>query len=412
MALNTDTRQHSRVLVLSTWNPFPPTNGSRIRAYHLIRALASKYDVTLLAFAGHANGEPFTEPRRDWPGLKIFPVMADPYRHVVRSRPIRYLSPIPLSYWRSSHMSAVVEETMAKGSFELQVALGIPAARHLRDYSTPTIVDVDTSLSFALRERYQAATGSLRRLATWLSWAKAAWLERRILRPVAACTVVARHERPYLQRLVGNAVQVKVSPNGVDCYNYQPQFADKVPNRLIYNGALTYDVNFEAMRYFLAAVYPRIRRHEPDVELYITGRTDGVTLSSLALDDSVHLTGFVDEIGDVVGRSTVAIAPIWEGGGTRIKILEAMALGTPVVSTSKGAEGLMVEPEEEILLADDADRFASQTIRLLNNPELRMRVAQRARRLVERHYDWRDVGEAFCQLIEQVAEQHSRPRLD
>jgi glycosyltransferase involved in cell wall biosynthesis len=132
-------------------------------------------------------------------------------------------------------------------------------------------------------------------------------------------------------------------------------------------------------------------------------------LSGLHLDESVEVTGYVEDVQSLVASAWACVVPIREGGGTRLKILEAMALGIPVVSTSKGAEGLDVTPEQDILIADEPPEFAAQVVRLLRKPGLRERLAGNARRLVEEHYDWRTSGHKFVRLVESVREGANRP---
>ena len=160
----------------------------------------------------------------------------------------------------------------------------------------------------------------------------------------------------------------------------------------------------EAIDFFLDEVYPLIRSQCPGVRLRITGSLQGVDTSSLRLDPSVTLTGFIEDIRTVVASSWVLIAPILSGGGTRHKILQAMAARTPVVSTPKGAEGLEVIDGVDVLLADDPEAFAACTIRLLRNPELRRQLAANARQLVEVHYSWSEIGGRFVDLVESVVE--------
>ena len=138
----------------------------------------------------------------------------------------------------------------------------------------------------------------------------------------------------------------------------------------------------------------------PQASLTITGSTAGVRLDGLKLTPQVHLSGYVDDVRPIVARAACCVVPIRRGGGTRIKILEAMALGTPVVSTSKGAEGLAVTPEENILIGDTAEEFAQQTVRVLTNPVLRGHLADAARYFVEQHHDWITIGKNFPNLVE------------
>jgi len=161
------------------------------------------------------------------------------------------------------------------------------------------------------------------------------------------------------------------------------------------------------MAYFLGQVYPRIRQSRSDVRVCITGSTRGLNLGGLPLDDSVVLTGFVEDIRPEIAGAWVAVVPILSGGGTRIKILEAMALGTPVVSTSKGAEGLDAVHEQHILIADDPAAFADCALRLMRDLLLRKRLATNARQLVEERYDWAQIGSRFARLLERTAA-HSR----
>ena len=173
---------------------------------------------------------------------------------------------------------------------------------------------------------------------------------------------------------------------------------------LIFNGALTYFANYQAMAYFLERIYPLIRAECPQVRLAITGRTEGVALAALRADESVTFTGYLSDIRPLVAGSSVCIAPLLEGGGTRLKILEAMALGTPVVATSKGTEGLGATHGEHLLIADDPAEFARHTIALLKDAELRARLAVQARAFVQARYDWEPIGRQFTALVERVVE--------
>jgi polysaccharide biosynthesis protein PslH len=198
-----------------------------------------------------------------------------------------------------------------------------------------------------------------------------------------------------------------VVPNGVDCDRNRPGLAPGEPQRLVYNGALTYQANYDAVKYFLAEIYPLIRKAQPDVTLAVTGSTQGVNLADLALSDGVKLTGYLDDVRPVVAGSRVCVVPLQEGGGTRLKILEAMALGTPIVSTSKGAEGIEARHGEHLLLADDAASFAECTLSLLRDTDLRQRLAVNARRLVEERYDWTRIGERFAGLVEDAVKRQT-----
>lgn len=254
------------------------------------------------------------------------------------------------------------------------------------------------------RERYDRASGITQRVRCWVSWRKSRWYEGRMYPRFDLVTMVSEVDRQSTLSSVGaDRVVVAVVPNGVDCDHNHPGLAERKSNMLVYNGALTYSANYDAMQWFLAAVYPQIKKRVPDVSLAITGSTKGADLAGLMLDDSVRLTGYLDDVRLPVAAATVCVVPIREGGGTRLKILEAMALGTPVVATPKGAEGLNVVNGEHCLIASSPEAFAAQTVSLLRRADLRERFAASARSLVEREFSWEQIGRQFVGLIEEAA---------
>ncbi len=392
-----------RILALSTWYPHPPDNGSKIRAHYLLKALHDRHDVTVVAFCPSQDVD-HARQIDDVAHLNIRPVYDDPFRHAAESQWAKFASPIPVIYRPSQAMQQAVIELTAGKSWDVIVVIQGPAAPYVLPLkSTPKVLDIDTALSFQMRERYSAHGG----LRTWLSWQKAQLYERRLFRQFQACTLVIDSEQPYLQALTGTASAVSVVPNGVDCGRNRPGLFAMRPNSLVYNGALTYSVNYDAAQYFLKDVYPLIRQQQPEVTFTVTGSTKGVDRSGLQLDASVTLSGYVDDIRSVVGSSAICVVPLRQGSGTRLKILEAMALGTPVVSTTKGAEGLGVRHGEHLLLADDAPTFAQHTLALLSDPALGQRLSAQARQLVEQHYDWSSIGQRFLRLVENVADRRT-----
>jgi glycosyltransferase involved in cell wall biosynthesis len=397
-----------RILFLSTWFPYPPDNGSKIRVYHLLRALARDHAVTLLSFA-------FATARPGQPGdlhslcadVQVVPV--DPFvanragilrtfvsGRPLASRPIPAMSQLVASALRSKAFDAIVASTDMMGHYALQAPPSIPK-----------ILEEHNSMTHWMWERYTEQTKPLQRARCWTSWQKQRLYEGRTYRQFDLITMVSGVDRAVTLATIGSErARVEVVPNGVDCRLNHPGPARPVPHRLVYNGALTYSANHDAMRYFLADIYPLIKRQVSEVSLTVTGSLSGVNIAGLAIDESVCLTGYVEDVRVPVAGAAVCVIPIRQGGGTRLKILEAMALGTPVVSTSKGAAGLEVKPGQDILLGDDPDEFAAQVVRLLRDGNLRAQLSANARRLVEQQYDWDQIGGRFVNLVEDVASRH------
>ena len=392
------------ILFLSAWFPYPPDNGSKIRVYHLLRALAQRHEVTLVAFAfGTAKPEAASELREICQRGVVLPV--DPIQRSRRSTLHTFLSLIPTAASLLPEMQALVGEVAATTNYDTVIASTMTMSRYalaLPERGT-RILEEHNSLSRWMYERFQAQGSALERLRCWLSWRKARSFEAHLYRHFDLVTMVSCEDHAVVSTVLqSEPPRLAIVPNGVDCRYNHPHIhiAEPSPQQLIYNGALSYSANFDAMSFFLTKIYPLIKNGCPEVQLSITGSADGVDLGALPLDPSIRLLGFLDDVRTAVAGAAVMVAPIREGGGSRLKILEAMALGTPVVATSKGAEGLEVVDGEHLLIADDPAAFAAATLRLLREPVLRARLATNARRLVEERYDWSHIGASFVELVE------------
>jgi glycosyltransferase involved in cell wall biosynthesis len=401
-----------KILFLSTWFPYPPDNGSKLRVYHLLRALSSRHEVALISFAFDtaAPGEA-AELSRCCSSVQTVPVNPFEFNRAGSLR--TFLSAAPVAFRPIAVMRRLVDEVWQRGAFDaVSASVEVTAAYALTLSSgVPKILEEHNCQTRWMGERYAAQKGMLRRARCWVSWRKSQRYEARLFPQFDLVTMVSEQDRRISQSLLkGQNGRVAVVPNGVDCQHNRPGLAQPQPDRLVYNGSLTYDANYDAMRFFLADIYPRIRQAAPAVSLAITGATQGVDQGGLNLDNSVHLTGYVADVRIPVAEATVCVVPLRQGGGTRLKILEAMALGTPVVATAKGAEGLEVVDGEHLLLADTPEAFAAATLRLLGDPALRARLSVSARRLVEARYDWSAIGRRFVALVEEtVARRQTLP---
>jgi glycosyltransferase involved in cell wall biosynthesis len=397
------------VLFLSTWFPYPPDNGSKIRVYYLLQALAQVHAVTLVSFAfDTAQPEQPGDLRSLCAGLRVAPV--NPFT-VNRAGALRtFLSPSPVVSRPIPTMNTLVADVLRTNTIDAIIAsTEITAQYALHSQRTPAstvkILEEHNSLTRWMRERYAEQTNLAQRMRCWVSWQKTRRYEARLFRQFDLVTMVSEQDRAVcLTDLPGHRGQVEVVSNGVDCTHNRPGLAEPQPDALVFNGSLTYSANYDAMRWLLAEIYPRIRAQVPGISLTITGSISGVDLAGLALDDSVHLTRFVDDVRIPVAEAAVCVIPIRQGGGTRLKILEAMAAGSPVVSTSIGAEGLEVADGEDIILADSPEHFADGIIRLLRDPERSERLRTNGRGLVAQRYDWRAIAPrldaAYANLIE------------
>jgi glycosyltransferase involved in cell wall biosynthesis len=389
-----------RVLFLSRWFPHPPDNGSKIRIFHLLKALTARHTVHLVSF----DSELVTNAQRLALQLHCASVETTRYRPF-QPNSLRalagFLSPRPRSV--EDTFSPEFQALAVRAAHTHQPEVVIASQIDMTPYALalPVRRKIFEELELAtLHEQYTRAAAWPRKLRAGLMWWKQARYARGLLRAFDICTVVSAEEQQRAQALTAHPDRIHIIPNGVDVARMTGEFGPVEPDTLIYSGALTYSANFDAMDYFLREIYPRVRAERPSVQLRVTGKTDDVLTARLPRAPGVTFTGYLEDVRPAVARSAVCLAPLRLGGGTRLKILEAMALGTPVVATAKGAEGLAVANGHDILIADDPAAFAAAVLRLLREADLRQRLSANARRTVAAQYDWAAIGQRFTQVIE------------
>jgi glycosyltransferase involved in cell wall biosynthesis len=389
-----------RVLFLSRWFPHPPDNGAKLRILNNLRYIGARHELVLIAL-GERSVVADLEAHR---ALRAFcaRVHAVPYRSFRPSSPravAALLSNQPrfLIDTFQPKINTLVEAEIKRELPDVIVASQIDMLPYaLRKSGVPVVPVVLEELELSIHA--DAATTGMRSKLTWF---KLSHYLKRVLPRLAACTVASEREAANVRRIISEYDRLTVIPNAVDVAAYRGDYGAVEPDSLIFSGALTYQPNEDAMRFFLAEVYPRVLAEVPQAHLKITG-AQPKDMSPLPSQANVVLTGAVADVRPLIARSAVSVVPLRVGGGTRLKILEAMALSTPVVATSKGAEGLAATPGENLLIADTPAEMAAAIVRLLRSPDARHSLANAARRLVETHYDAPVIGARLEALLESV----------
>lgn len=398
-----------RILFLSSWFPYPADNGSKIRIFNLIKQLSNHHEVDLLSFTSEpVDNLRLAEMRTYCHMVKVLdkPVFNPGRRRAIMAFFSRKPRSVVDTY--SPNMQRLVWRAGQEQKFDLVIAsqLGTAIYTHSIPGVSKLIEEVELS---TLYEQYITQHQPIKKLRHGLMWWKWVNYTNELVRESNGCTVVSEKERQKLLHISHGTKNwkdsrpIKVIPNGVDMKFYNSDYGQPEPYTLSYVGALTYNANFDAAQYFLKKIYPLIKANCPEVRFSITGKLDRVPLHRLPAAQGVSFTGYLDDIRPVLARSWVSVVPLRIGGGTRLKILESLALGTPVVSTRKGAEGLDLVDGRDILIADDPGSFAECVIRLLKNPELREKLGQNGRKAVAAHYDWNRIGSAFRDFVDVVA---------
>jgi polysaccharide biosynthesis protein PslH len=387
-----------RILFLSRWLPWPANNGSKLRIYNLLRGLSKEYEINLIIFDDQLSDSALA------PEIKtICREVRTLYRRPFRPNSIRGrlgflgLTPRSITDTYSHEMARTIRSTISEWKPDLVIASELDTAIYQQFFGDLPALFEEVEVGL-VAGRYAKSKSTLEHVRNGLTW----WKHRRYLanlsRKFQACTVVSENEKKLLMQ-INPETKIEVVPNCINFADYQEVQQLPEPDTLIFSGSFKYYPNYEAVSWFLGNVYSKIHAIRPNVHLVVTGDHANLPLPNAC---NVVLTGFVDDVKSTIARSWVSLAPILSGGGTRLKILESMALGVPVVSTTKGAEGLEVKNEKHILIADTPEEFSAAVLRLLSEPGLRERISADANQLIKEKYDWKVVFPRFIDLINTI----------
>lgn len=397
-----------KILFLTPQLPYPPHQGTTIRNYNLIRHLAARHTIDLLTFL--APGQQAHGPTPLDQLCRRLAHLPQPVR-TLRQRAIDiFRTPLPDMALRleSKEMHALMAGWLQDGYDIVQVE-GIEMAQYGRHaltvFSTegkrPRLVFDDHNCEYLLQKR--SALADLRHPKRWpaalyslIQWQKLRQYERRICQCADAVLTVSPVDQQAIQHLAPG-VSVAMIANGIDSEQTKPPRppAPPHPRTLLFTGKMDYRPNIDAVLWFAKEVLPLIVQEVPTVRFQIVGMNPHARLDGLRQDSAITITGAVAEIDPYLQAATVYVVPLRVGGGTRFKVLEAMLYGKPIVSTALGVEGIAVQDEAELLLANTAHTFAAAVVRLLRDAEtgnaLGSKLGAAAHQFVVNAYSWQQI---------------------
>lgn len=396
-----------RLLFISWWWPYPANNGSKIRIYNLLRQLSTQHQVTLLSFAEAEEATPEQQAHLRAFCARVEAVTKPIYQPTAAKALAGYFSRWPRSL--VDVYSSEMEHRILQIAREFPVDVIIASQQQTMRYvellpDTPTILEEAEVTAFHDR---MAESHGIARLRSQLTLTKLEHSLQKMMARGVAITVVSEAENDYIKHFAPRASRIEVIPNGVDTVTHRPDPAAlPEPYSLIYTGSVTYQPNHQAVVYFIDEVWPLIRQQYPQATFTVTGSTGKVDVDALAAQPGVRFSGQLPSVVKALQRSCALVVPLRTGGGTRLKILEAMALGVPVISTTKGVEGIHAQDGEHLLIANTPQEITRAVDRIFQDEALRNRLVVSARKLVEREYDWQVIARQMSDLIEQVARRY------
>ncbi len=391
------------ILVLAPYPPYPPRFGGAARIFHLVRVLAAAHRVTLLCFAS-SEERASLGPLREM-GIAVHTVDYPAGARWKRLHQLRSLVGRAYAYHAnySPQMAATLTALLARHRFDVvQLEFGDMAGYYRRPDTVLTVLD-EHNVEYRLLERtWRQERGPLRRLYNRVQSRKLRRDELGACRRVDAILTTSDVDRAALAHDVPG-IPIRVVPNGVDTAYFVPRATGDAedPARIVFTGAIDYQPNSDAVLHFCADILPRIRAAVPEATFAVVGKDPPDRVRRLQ-GDGVLVTGTVADVRPWMRQAAVFVVPLRVGGGTRLKILEALAAGCAVVTTSLGCEGIELTPGSDVLVADRPAEFAGAVVRCLRDPALRAGLGARGRELVERRYRWEAIGERLSAFYQEL----------
>jgi sugar transferase (PEP-CTERM/EpsH1 system associated) len=380
-----------KILVLDEEFPYPLNTGKRIRSYHLLRGLARRHEVHYLAYGQEASPgfealaearmNPIAVPRRVPPksGLMF-------YIRLLTNRFSRDPYIVTSHYSREFHTA--LDDALHRIHPDVVLCEWTPYAMYVQSIQRPVTMIAAHNIESDIWRRYlEYEKSPIKKWYIRRQWKKVARFEKAAFDWVDGITAVSEADAQAILVLAGNAA-VRVVENGVDPDYFAGGDPPLHSTELVFTGSMDWRPNQDAADYFVRDIFPALRERYPSLSINFVGRNPSTGIIALGRVSGVTVTGTVDDVRPYIRRAAVYIVPLRIGGGSRLKILEALAMRKAVVSTSVGAEGLAVEDNVHVRLADNPVQFAERIGELLDDPPTRARLGHAGRELVEKRYSW------------------------
>lgn len=406
-----------KILWLSHLIPYPPKGGVLQRSYNLLKEISRYHEVDLLAFNQKALIGPLFESvpagveearsalsvlcRR----MRFFEIASDSSTYGAYMLALKSLlyEPYNINWLKSKAFSATMASWLEQEKYDLVHfdTISLVPFFSLLPPSIATTLDHHNIESHMLMRRSSKEKNVLKRFYYWQEGIRLAGYERRYCPQFSLNITCSDIDKERLLDLAPQSKALSI-PNGVDLDFFKPAGLTIHPNRLIFVGTMNWYPNVEAVLYIAEKLWPRLKKIHPNLIFDVIGSNPPEKICSLAdRFTDFHIHGFVDDVRPFIETATVYVCPIRDGGGTKLKILDAMAMAKAVVAHPVACEGINVTDGENILLAEDDTSFINHIDSLLTTEERRHALGMAARRLIEQHYGYHAIGEQLSNAFQE-----------
>jgi len=383
------------ILFLSTRSPYPLISGHSLRTYHILKGAAQSHNVTFVTFVQLPEHE-FKKENLDH--LKGFCKAVHPFEIPADLSRITFAKMLFLNLFSSLPfvaqkydaplMRQKIREIIQTEHIDLVHVDMLPLAAYINEFEKlPKILVNHNVESVRLYRWFRTEPNPVKKVYLGIQWLKLKTFEQSAMNKFDGCVVVSELDRELLIKM-GVKSRLFVVPNGTNTKFFKPNNGEVIENSVLWIGHMDVHTNKDAVLYFWKDIYPILKKKYPQVKMTFVGTAPPKEIADAAQKDGqVKATGFVDDIRPYIDEAAVMVVPIRIGSGTRLKILDAMAMGKAIVSTSVGCEGINVNDGRDIVIADYPEDFANKTIDLLKNSNKRIALEMNAIELAKT-YDW------------------------
>ena len=392
-----------KILMLTPYLPFPLMSGGQTRSYNLIKNLSKKHEITLFSLIkDNAERKYIPELLRFCKDVRVFNRPPKPWtlHNILRTGFSTY--PFLVVRNLATKQSGAIEEELSSNKYDLIHAETFYVMPHIPITNTPPILLVEQTVEYLVYKHYVTETAS-KLLVPLLSidvmklkfWETYYWKR--------AKKVVAMSDSDRVQmEILSPGLSIDIVPNGIDINYFAGKKREKPSHpRVLYVGNFTWLQNIEAVELLVSKVWPKIKKHVPQAKLWIVGMHMTDYIRNLKSND-IDVSEGMQDIRDAYRKSTVLVTPIRGPGGTRLKILEAMASSLPVVTTTVGAEGLGVKNGKEVLVEDNLEDLVSSTVKILKDPVLARKLGTSGWNFVRKNYTWDISAQKLSRIYEEI----------
>ena len=394
-----------KILMLTPYLPYPLLSGGQIRTFNLLKHLSKNHQITLFALIKDQKERQYTAQLEKFcHKVRVFKRSRHPFtiKNVLQTAISKYPFLVVRNY--SAKAAKAVEKELEKDHYDLIHAETFYMMPHIKQTKIPTIL-VEQTIEYLGYENYaDQAPVYLRPLLNIdvrkiKNWEKHYWQRSNKL------IVMSQEDKNFIKPFVKRDEKIAVVENGVDVhwFNQKQRIKPKQPT-ILFVGTFNWLPNREAVKFLVHQVWPKIKIKIPQARLWIVGNAPTADILRLSKKQNrIKVTGGIADIRDAFRAASVLVAPVFSGKGTRYKVLEAMAAGTPVVATPLAVEGLKVKHQQHVLIAKTATEITRATAELIRQPDLRQKLARNAKNFVGQHYDWPLIARKLNQIYNSVA---------